>query len=102
MWWGGYGGWWWWWVAVWIILLIFLVLMPFGWGYRRWGRPTYHYHPHRGARPDLDPTYRQSGQEPSEPLDGYDSGGGWAWWTVLIWAVLIGLLIWAAAAVWWY
>ena len=93
--------WWWWWVAIWVILLFFFVLMPFGWGYRRWGRPTYHYHYRRGAHRDLDPAYRDADQ-PYDDLDRYDAGAGWAWWTYILWAILIGLLIWAAAAVWWY
>lgn len=74
--------WWWLWV-VWIFLLIWLVLMPFGWGYRRWGRPAYRYR--RPSRGDIHP--HQS---------VYDSG--WGWWSVVIWLILIALITWLIIA----
>lgn len=81
--------WWWLWI-VWFFLLFWLVVMPFGWGYRRWGLP--YYRPRRGYRSDLDPRYNT--------YDRADTDTGWGWWSFVIWLILIALIIWLIVAIW--
>lgn len=84
--------WWWLWI-IWLFILFWLVLLPFGWGYRRWGRPVYRYHRgHYHAVNDLDPAYQDESYETTET--------GWAWWSAIIWLILTALVVWLIVAIW--
>jgi len=75
--------WWWLWV-VWVLLLIWLVIMPFGWGYRRWGRPY--------------DRARRGGIHARSAYDAADHG--WSRWGGVISLILAAAIVWLVIASW--
>ena len=113
---------WYWWV--WFAILVFFVIAPlsYGWGYRRWGPPypRYYYNRRYGMRAgpggnwgDPGPAAPEASGEPSygEPAYGavavesppeMDQHPGWGILADLVWLAVIGAIIWAIVAFWWF
>ncbi|MCC6382960.1 MAG: hypothetical protein IT304_10665 [Dehalococcoidia bacterium] len=63
---------------VWFVLLIILFVLPFGWGYPRYGVPRPYYQRRADVAADR---------------------AGWGAWGVLLWLVLMALVIWAVVVI---
>jgi hypothetical protein len=81
----------WWFVWMGVMLLLLVMPMGYGWGYRGWGPPYPSYIQRRRGR--------QAAAVGDASTFNHQS---WGWGGDLMWGVLLVGLFWAASAYWWH